>query len=199
MKTNRKSQRGQKFTSDYIDFDRAMLKGNQLLWSDKQTIIGFYILFSCNSGLRISDILARKHSELMNCKPGDFLRLTEHKTGKYREIQINSKIVESYQYLIKKLGMPCNPDDFIFKSQKGTVYHIESLNCILKEVFAGAAPHISTHSLRKSFGRRIYELNGKSEDCLIKLSELFQHSNMAITRRYLGLRREEIGSLYMNL
>jgi integrase len=194
----RKSQLGQRFTSDFIDYDRAILKGNQLLWSEKQSIIGFYILFSCNTGLRISDVLARKHSELMNCKPGDYLRLTEHKTGKYREIQINSKVVEAYQYLVSKLGS-VDPDDYIFKSQKGTVYHIESLNCILKETFAGCAPHISTHSLRKSFGRRIYELNGKSEDCLIKLSELFQHSNMAITRRYLGLRREEIGSLYMNL
>lgn len=198
MKTNRKSQKGNRFTSDYVDYDRAMLKGNQLLWSDKQSIVGFYILFSCNSGLRISDILARKHSELMNCKAGDYLRLTEHKTGKFREIQINSKIVDSYKYLVNKLGS-VDPDSYIFKSQKGSVYHIESLNCILKEVFAGCAEHISTHSLRKSFGRRIYELNGKSEDCLIKLSELFQHSNMAITRRYLGLRREEIGSLYMNL
>jgi len=45
----------------------------------------------------------------------------------------------------------------------------------------------------------VYECNGRSEDSLIKLSELFQHSTMAITRRYLGIRKEELGDIYMNL
>lgn len=164
-------------------------------------ILGFYIIFAINTGLRVSDILARKHSELMNLRPGDYLYVTEKKTKKPREIQVNRKIIEAYAYLsgkLQKMGK-YQPDDFIFLSQKKIVYNIESLNTRLKEIFAGYAPHISTHSLRKSFGRHVYETNGRSEDALIKLSELFQHSNMSITRRYLGIRREELGSIYMNL
>lgn len=199
--TKRKSQKGERFTADYIEYEKAMLKGNELLWSDKQMIIGFYIIFSINSGLRVSDVLSRKHSELIQIKSGDYLNVTEKKTKKFREIQINSKIVDAYQYLVKRLkgNDSFNPDDYIFKSAKGGVYAIPSLNTILKEVFKGYAEHVSTHSLRKSFGRHVYEINGRSEDCLIKLSELFQHSSMAITRRYLGIRREELGNLYMNL
>ena len=196
---NRRSQKGQRFTADYIPYEKAMLKGNELLWSDKQMIVGFYIIFSVNTGLRVGDVLARKHSELAGLKPGDYLTVTENKTKKFREIQINSKIIEAYQYLISKLQGRYQPDDYIFRSQKGTVYAIPSLNTILKRVFAGYAPHISTHSLRKSFGRHVYERNGRSEDCLIKLSELFQHTSMSITRRYLGIRREELGNIYMNL
>ena len=180
---NRRSQKGQRFTADYIPYEKAMLKGNELLWSDKQMIVGFYIIFSVNTGLRVGDVLARKHSELAGLKPGDYLTVTENKTKKFREIQINSKIIEAYQYLISKLQGRYQPDDYIFRSQKGTVYAIPSLNTILKRVFAGYAPHISTHSLRKSFGRHVYERNGRSEDCLIKLSELFQHTSMSITRR----------------
>ena len=197
----RPSKLGQRFTADYIDFDRAMLRGNELLWNDRTMIIGFYIIFALNSGLRVSDVLARRHSELASLKPGDYLTVTEKKTKKHREIQVNARIIEAYRHLSGRLQEQerYSPDDFIFRSQKGTVYAIESLNTRLKEIFAGYAPHISTHSLRKSFGRHVYETNGRSEDCLIKLSELFQHSNMSITRRYLGIRREELGSIYMNL
>ena len=193
----RTSTKGQRFTSDFIPYEKALIKGNELLWSDKQTILGFYIIFSINSGLRISDVLSRKHSDLANIKSGDFLSLTEKKTKKFKEFQINSKITEAYKYLATKLDY--EPDDYIFRSQKGSVYAIPSINTILKEVFKGYAEHVSSHSLRKSFGRHVYETNGRSEDCLMLLSEMFQHSSMAITRRYLGIRREELGNIYMNL
>ena len=46
-------------------------------------------------------------------------------------------------------------------------------------------------------GRRIVEQAGEnSEMALIKLSELFNHSSPQITRRYLGLRHEELMEVY---
>ena len=195
---NRKSQKGKRFTADFIPYETAQAKGNELLRSDKQAVIGFYILFSINSGLRVSDVLKIRHRDLIGLRPGEYLNLNEQKTGKFREIQVNSKITEAYKYLTERLQV--EPDQSVFLSNKQTVYRTESLNTILKKVFIEEkVPHISTHSLRKSFGRHVYELNGNSEDALIKLSELFQHSSMAITRKYLGLRREELGSIYMNL
>jgi integrase len=196
-KTNRKSQSGNRFTSDYIDYDKASLKGNELLWSEKHSIIGFYIIFSINTGLRVSDVLARKHSDISPLRVGDYLRVTEKKTRKIREIQINKKIIDAYKYFTSKTEY--TPDDFIFRSRKGTVYAIESLNTILKEVFRGYAEHVSSHSLRKSFGRHVYDINNQSEHALMALSEMFQHSSMAMTRKYLGIRREELGNIYMNL
>lgn len=57
--------------------------------------------------------------------------------------------------------------------------------------------HFSTHSMRKTFGRKIVEASGEnSEFALIKLSELFNHSDVATTRRYLGLRTEELLETY---
>ena len=198
--TNRKSQKGQRFTSDYLPYDKAMLKGSELLWSDKM-VIGFYIIFSINSGLRISDILNKKHSELINIRAGDYLSLTEKKTKKFRQIQINSKIIEAYSYLIKRQKETGKyfPEGFIFTSQKGTVYAIESINTILKTVFSGYAEHISSHSLRKSFGRHVYEKNGQSENALNSLSEIFQHESLKTTRIYLGIRKEELGNIYLSL
>ena len=72
---------------------------------------------------------------------------------------------------------------------------------VLKEIKAKygliGVKHFSTHSFRKTFGRKVVEMAGEnSEMALIKLAELFNHSNTAITRRYLGLRQEELSGVY---
>ena len=38
-----------------------------------------------------------------------------------------------------------------------------------------------------------------AEMALIKLSELVNHSSPSVTRRYLGLRQEELGEVYESL
>lgn len=60
--------------------------------------------------------------------------------------------------------------------------------------------HFSTHSFRKTFGRKVVEMAGEnSEIALIKLAELFNHSSTSITRRYLGLRQQELREVYDTL
>ena len=57
--------------------------------------------------------------------------------------------------------------------------------------------NICTYSLYKTFGRHVCEFENKNgEMALIMLSELFNHSNISITKRYLGLRREELLRCY---
>ena len=59
--------------------------------------------------------------------------------------------------------------------------------------------NISSHTLRKTFGRRVYNNNNESEKALIYLSEMFNHTSLAVTRLYLGIRQEELNEIYMNL
>ena len=65
-----------------------------------------------------------------------------------------------------------------------------------------SAKVFSSHSLRKTFGRRVW-LNeckqGRGEQALELLKELFGHSNVLITKRYLGIREDEILALYDKL
>lgn len=59
--------------------------------------------------------------------------------------------------------------------------------------------NLSTHSLRKTLARKIYENEnaaGRGELALLKLSEIMNHSTPAISRRYIELRREELGEVY---
>jgi len=185
-------------TSDYIDFDKALNTGKRLLNDNKTYRIGFYIIFSINSGLRISDILNIRHSDLI----GEKLVLKEKKTKKARIITINNEIKKAYTKLVEKLNennVNHKDEDFIFISQKGTVYRTQSLNTILKNIFNGKSIQVSTHSLRKSFARRVYENNNQSENSLVLLSQIFSHSSIQITRRYLGLRQETIDNVYLTL
>ena len=88
----------------------------------------------------------------------------------------------------------------ILVSQKGTVFTIQRINVILKEVkkkYKLKVKNFSCHSLRKTFGRQVYNMNSdNSELALVKLMELFNHSSVAITKRYLGLRQEELLNTY---
>lgn len=188
-------------TADYIPFDQVILKGQELLWSGKNSVLGFYIIFSASVGLRVSDIKELRHRDLAGLRVGDYYDTQEIKTGKLRRILITDRIAAAYADLSKVLKDrgAYKLDDPIFKSQKGSVFHTTALNRRLKTIFAGHARHISTHTLRKSYGRAMYEKLGRSEYALTLLSDLFNHSSIAITRRYLGLRQEEFDAANMSL
>lgn len=184
-------------TSDYIEYDVALNKGVKLLNDKKMCVIGFYIILSSNTGLRISDVLKLKHSDLSR----DKLFLKEKKTGKAREISMNKIVKSSYETMLLTLNFKNANigNNYIFLSQKGTVYRTQSINVILKSLFNSKRLQISSHSLRKAFARKVYENMNESENALVLLSDIFNHSNIAITRRYLGIRQETIDNIYLTL
>lgn len=103
----------------------------------------------------------------------------------------------------RALGAPALKEK-CFLNKFGGVISIQRINIVLKEIKSKygliGVKHFSTHSFRKTFGRKVVEMAGEnSEMALIKLAELFNHSNTAITRRYLGLRREELEEVYDSL
>ena len=67
----------------------------------------------------------------------------------------------------------------------------------IKAKYGVKVEHLSSHSFRKTFGRKVVESAGEqSEMALIKLSEIFNYASPMITRRYLGLRAEELEEVY---
>ena len=189
---------GQKYsntTADYLEWEVAMNLIRRLA-KDENYKMSLLIAIGCFTGLRISDILALHWNQILNT---DEFTLIEKKTGKKRVIRLNPQlqkhIEECYQNI--KPIMDISP---ILMSQKGTVFSIQRINVILKEIKAKyrlKIKNFSCHSLRKTFGRQVYNMNSEnSELALVKLMELFNHSSVAITKRYLGLRQEEILETY---
>lgn len=179
-------------TCDYINFVEAMQTGKQLMREEKTNLIGFYIIVAINTGLRVGDI---KRITFEDLNAGE-LKFKEQKTGKYKSLPLN----ENIQKAIDKLTTKRRTGE-VFKSQKNVVISTQHLNSLLKDSFSNLlSTHcISSHSLRKTFGRRIYENHNRSEEALIYLSELFNHSSIQTTRIYLGLKREELNNIYLTL
>ncbi|MDO6819071.1 tyrosine-type recombinase/integrase [Zobellia sp. 1_MG-2023] len=170
--------------SDWIEFEKALHIGNRLMKNPKRKVLGLYIICAVNFGLRIGDLLKLKYSDLQ----GERLKLEEEKTGKKVDRKINHYVKDALANFQQEMK---EPDQFIFVSQKGTVYSRQAINRFLNDQWG-----ISSHGLRKSFGRYVYESNGSCEDILIKLGEIFNHSSLAITKRYLGIRQKEIDDIF---
>lgn len=177
--------------STYIDFEKANYKGQHLIKSGNNPNFGLLIICGCNFGLRIGDLLKLDWNDLK----GDEFQLIESKTKKIRTIQINDNVKQATSHF--KGSLTFDKGGYPFISQKGSVYSIQQVNRLIKKVFKGK--RISSHSLRKSFGRRVWDANGRNDEALLYLSEIFNHSNTNVTRRYLGIREEEIKNIYMNL
>lgn len=182
-------------TADYLDFDATLNKSMRLLKNDKRNYkIAFLTIVGINFGLRISDILSLKHKNLKE----ESFTLIEKKTGKQRTIEINDNVKKAYAIYRKRLGL-INDEDFLFLSQKGTVFSIRQINRLLQSVYGNKSKNISSHSLRKTFGRRVWDNDNNSDRALILLSKIFNHSTTQTTRTYLGIQQEEISNVYLNL
>jgi integrase len=182
-------------TSDFLEWD-TMLNLVRKLYDDRDYRISLLIACGCFFGLRISDLLTLTWGQLLQ---SDTLELTEKKTGKKRTVKINAQLQKHIQACYGEIK-PLTDSDKCFVSQKNCVYSIQRINVILKEVKAKynlKINNISSHSFRKTFGRAVYNNAGQnSEMALVKLSELFNHSDIKTTRKYLGLRQEELLQTY---
>ncbi len=189
------SQKYSKKTADYLVWSDAMNLIRNLV-KDGNYKISLLIAIGCFTGLRISDILSLRWKQILNVSE---FTITEKKTGKRRTIRLNPElqrhISDCYEHI-----HPIGVESPILVSQKGTTFSVQRINMILKELkrkYRLKINHFSCHSLRKTFGRQVYSMNSdNSELALVKLMELFNHSSVSITKRYLGLRQEEILETY---
>lgn len=177
--------------ADYIEFDRALNVSRELIKSDKTKNIGLYIAVSIYTGLRASDVLELKWEQLRE----DSLDIIEKKTKKKQHIKLN----EELKKIISKVD--AGKSGYAFISQKGSRFAIQSINRRLQTIFDREAKKkkISSHSLRKTFGRRVWDKDNQSERALVYLSDCFNHTSTAVTRRYLGITQNEIDDIYLNL
>jgi len=186
------SIKGSVTTSDYLNFDSTLNKAMKMIKNDRNYKFGFLIVFGINTGLRISDILKIKVSDFQN----DSLVLFESKTNKKRIIKLNDNVKRGFKLLLEREP---NLDGYIFTSNQNTVFSVQYINRKIKNVFGTKTNSVSSHSLRKTFGRQVWKNNNETDRALLYLSELFNHTSPAITRRYLGIRQEELDDIYMSL
>lgn len=185
----------QNTTADYLEWDSNILLISKL-YHDQNYKFSLLIALGSFFGIRISDLLNLKWCDILN---SDTLTIIEKKTKKQRTIKINDQLKKHILACYKEIK-PLSPNDNIFTSQKGSVYSVQRINVIFKEIrvkYNLKIKNFSTHSMRKTFGRQVYNNAGSNAElALVKLSELFNHSDIRTTRKYLGLRTEELMEAY---
>ena len=192
------SQKHSYTTADYLPWD-TMLNLTHRLYKDGKYRMS--LLVACGSffGLRISDLLSLSWEQIL----GESFAINEKKTGKHREIKVNAGVQEHIKECYKALGIK-DPHEKCFLNRYEDVISIHRITVVLKQIkvkyMLKDVQHFSTHSFRKTFGRKVVEMAGEnSEMALIKLGEIFNHTSTSITRRYLGLRQQELGEVYDTL
>lgn len=160
---------------------------NHLLWT-----IGI------NSGLRSSDIVVRKVSELSNLELGDILNIKESKTGKENTIAMNKAILDSFNKYMKEIKP--DEDDYIFKSRKGKNNHIstQAVRVLIKSWTSAInlKGNYGSHTMRKTWGYHQRVTHDLSDSVIC---ECYNHSSAKITQIYLGVDSKEKYNAKMNV
>ena len=175
-------------TSDYLSTEE-LRKLNRYFQNQKNYSMALLIEFGFRTLLRFSDLERFKWEDILNM---DELTLNEKKTNKRRAIKVGEVLKE----LITKYYSEMENPYIKSKVFEYTLRHTNRLLQIGAKEIGIRKKNISTHSLRKSGARFIWEEFNKSDESLIKLSMVLNHSSSAITRRYLGITKEEIADIY---
>lgn len=185
------SLKGSKTTATALKWEEAQ-KLILKLERDKKVIFALLIATGIYTGLRIGDILTLTWDNLTS----DQIELKEQKTGKYRKITVNPALNE---IATRNRGLKTG---LVFTGQKSkNALTVQYVNVALDQIAKkyDVKGNFSTHSLRKTFGRHVWEINGESDKSLVILSEILNHQSIATTKIYLGIRDKEIQDVYKNL
>lgn len=140
------------------------------------------VVLEGNLGLRISDILSLRLSDIV--KDGDRYRLeiTEQKTKKKRVFTVPLVIQQYIENYCLRNGL--EKTERIFDLTERTINKQLALVCDCLG-FEG----IRTYSFRKWYTTEIYKNNGYD---ITLVQRLLQHSSAAITQRYIGIEPQQI-------
>ena len=135
-----------------------------------------------NTGLRISDIVKLRIEDV---KYKTEVVIREGKTRKPRKIFLNTIMADIADYLE---DMP--DEGWLLPSRKGDghITTTQAYRILTKAADYIGRSDIGTHTLRKTFGYHFYK---RTKD-VATLMEIFNHDSQSTTKRYIGIRDDEI-------
>lgn len=158
----------------------------------KQKNIRDYVMymFGIYSGLRISDILKFRVKDV---KEKRNISIREKKTGKEKTFPINRDL----QRILEEYVTGKDSYEYLFSNPHT---HKPITRQQAYNILSDAGKHfgidrIGTHTLRKTFGYHVYQ---KTKDAAM-LMDIFNHSDIHITLRYIGVDQDAKDKVYNTL
>lgn len=167
-------------TAQYQDIIQTMKTGFSGCRPNER--IATALVLEGNLGLRISDILKLRLSDIVRDGERYRLEITEQKTGKQRVFTVPLVIQQYMENYCLRNGIRLN--DLMFPITERAVQKQLALVCD----YLGYTG-ISTHSFRKWYATEIYKSSGYD---IALVQRLLQHSSAAVTQRYIGMEPQRI-------
>ena len=156
------------------------------------------VVLGVHTALRISDLLRLRWDDVYdfeNRRIRTSVTITEKKTRKVKTFALNKDAVRaltlfSVQGVRKGAFLVENPQT------KKAISRIQAYRLIRAAADAlQFQTRVSCHSLRKTFGYHAWK-SGVSPAIIM---EIYNHSSLAVTRRYLGVTQDDKNSVYLGL
>lgn len=153
-----------------------------------------YVLFMTGIylGRRITDMLSFKVRDVKN---KDYIYFREGKTSKEARVAINPEL----KAIFKEYTRDKRDYEYLFKSRQGKNKSITRVRVwqILNDAahFFDYKDSIGCHTLRKTFGYWLYK---ETKDA-VAIKDLFNHSDISITKRYIGVTQDSKDKLVNGL
>ena len=147
-------------------------------------------------GLRVSDVKRLTWEDLL---AGNLHFVDEIKTGKNRRVKINDSVRRKYLEYYDRMGRPPLEQIVFFSKRTGRAYTTQNINQHLRnfrQKYLLPVTHFSSHSLRKTLGKKIYEDHGRSEFGLMLVNKTFNHRDIQTSERYIGVATNTLVSVY---
>ena len=156
------------------------------------------IILGVHTALRISDLLRVKWDDVYDFELGRVLvsfTIVEKKTHKTKTIALNKTAIGALAVLAQQAAQKGH---FIIENPqtKQAISRIQAYRLIRAATEAlGFDQRVSPHSLRKTFGYFAWK-SGVSPAVIM---EIYNHSSLAVTRRYLGVTQDDKNAVYLSL
>jgi integrase len=149
-----------------------------------------------NNGIRTGDLLKLKVKDVQHLKSGDSITIKEGKTQKDNVLVVNKTVYKALKNYLDKVQP--KDDEYLFASRKGNKpLQVKSINRLIKSwtKAINLQGNYGAHSLRKTWGYIQRTKHGVGFEIICKR---FNHSNPAVTMRYLGIQDKEVHETLMN-
>ncbi len=189
------AEKGISTRSEALEFDdfQRLIDG---LHNDGQYRWELFCYLSYCFALRISDVLSLRWDDLMG---KDICTVVEKKTGKTRRIPLEPSVRKRVREAHSLMSIADDSEMVFLNQETGSPYTSQYINKQLKNFrtkYRLPIKNFSSHTFRKTFGRHIYETNGRTDHSILMVNRALRHQNIDTTIIYLGLRQQELDEVY---
>lgn len=150
------------------------------------------------TGLRIHEVLHVTKTDLIKKE----IQVQSSKTRKISTVPLG----KGFYNLLRDCGIKIDdlgPNMFCTKKDPKKKLSVPYVSREFKK-FTALVPglkdmDLGTHSLRKAFGKRYYDMSQDKANALVELSIIFRHASISITQVYIGITKSDIKKSIISL